>query len=158
MEQIYNRIRTITSHLELPHNLITRKICIDDYTKGILELFNKITSIDINLPRDKFEQFIQLKNKIIIVIEDLDINRVIATASLLIDEKFSKAAGHIEDVIVDEKYRNRHIGQHLIRELQSAAKEKDLYKIILNCSEKNQSFYEKLGFIRKEIQMRYDLN
>ena len=40
--------------------------------------------------------------------------------------------------------------KHLIR----IAKEKfRCYKIILDCAEKNEKFYEKCGFVKKEIQM-----
>jgi hypothetical protein len=29
------------------------------------------------------------------------------------------------------------------------------YKVILDCAEKNVGFYEKLGFVRKEVQMAH---
>lgn len=41
----------------------------------------------------------------------------------------------------------------LIDELLLASKEHGCYKVILDCSEANQPFYEKCGLIRKEVQM-----
>lgn len=64
--------------------------------------------------------------------------------------------GHIEDVVVDEKYRGKHLGKRIIEELKKIATEHGCYKTILDCAEKNVKFYEKCGFIKKETQMRYD--
>lgn len=44
----------------------------------------------------------------------------------------------------------------LVSELKRIAQEKGCYKTILDCTEKNAAFYEKCGFKRKEIQMRFD--
>jgi hypothetical protein len=41
----------------------------------------------------------------------------------------------------------------LIDELLRVSKERGCYKVILDCSEANQPFYEKCGLIRKEVQM-----
>lgn len=41
----------------------------------------------------------------------------------------------------------------IIEQLKIIAQAKKCYKVILDCNEANQGFYEKLGFKRKEIQM-----
>lgn len=41
----------------------------------------------------------------------------------------------------------------LIEALVDAAAQQGCYKVILDCSEANQAFYEKCGLIRKEVQM-----
>jgi glucosamine-phosphate N-acetyltransferase len=41
----------------------------------------------------------------------------------------------------------------LIEELTAVAKQQGCYKVILDCSESNQAFYEKCGLTRKEVQM-----
>jgi GNAT superfamily N-acetyltransferase len=43
----------------------------------------------------------------------------------------------------------------VIEQLKSIAKAQGCYKVILDCDEKNQGFYEKLGFKKKEVQMAY---
>ena len=41
----------------------------------------------------------------------------------------------------------------MIRALTRVAERLGCYKVILDCSEKNQPFYEKCGMTRKEVQM-----
>ena len=41
----------------------------------------------------------------------------------------------------------------IIEQLKVIAQAHKCYKVILDCNEKNQGFYEKLGFKKKEIQM-----
>jgi len=62
----------------------------------------------------------------------------------------------IEDVAVDKSAKGMGIGSMMIEFLKDLAVEKNCYKTILNCSKKNVGFYEKLGFYKKEIQMRWD--
>ena len=46
----------------------------------------------------------------------------------------------------------------IIEQLIEISKEKNCYKIILNTQEENISYYEKLGFIKKQLQMEIRLN
>ena len=90
------------------------------------------------------------------VIEDQASSKVIGTATCLVERKFIRGCGkaaHIEDVVVDSSYRGQKLGNRLIQALIEAAKEMGCYKVILDCSESNASFYEKCGLVRKEIQM-----
>ena len=41
----------------------------------------------------------------------------------------------------------------MINHLTNVAKENGCYKVILDCDESNEKFYEKLGYQRKNIQM-----
>lgn len=90
------------------------------------------------------------------VIEDVASSRIVGTATLFKELKFIRgcaACGHIEDVVVDSTYRGKHIGRRLLERLREEALDMGCYKIILDCSEENQPFYEKCGLVRKEIQM-----
>ncbi len=92
-----------------------------------------------------------------IVAEDDD--KVIGVASMITINKLIRSGNRvalIEDVAVDEKSRGMGVGRLLISHLQDLAVEKKCYKTILNCSKENVKFYEKLGFYKKEIQMRWD--
>lgn len=87
---------------------------------------------------------------------DLASNRIIATATLVIELKFIRSCGkcgHIEDVVVDSSYRGLGLGLQVLEALIAAAKENGCYKIILDCAESNVAFYEKCGLTRKEVQM-----
>ena len=82
--------------------------------------------------------------------------KLIGMGTLIIERKLvhgGNPVGHIEDVVIDKKYRGKSYGKKLIDFLIEKAKESGCYKIILNCEEKNAGFYEKLGFQQKNIEM-----
>lgn len=75
--------------------------------------------------------------------------KVVGMATVFIEQKFihtGSRVGHIEDVVVSSDYRKMGIGQKLILKCVEIAKDRDCYKVILDCDEKNASFYEKSGF------------
>ena len=85
---------------------------------------------------------------------------IIGMGTLLLEPKIIHNFGtvaHIEDIVVDKKYRNINIGKQIINYLIQLSKDKNAYKIILNCNEKNIEFYKKCGFYENEIEMRLDL-
>ena len=87
---------------------------------------------------------------------DSSTGKVVATATLLLELKFIRnrgICGHIEDVVVDASCRGRNLGKRIVDALLQCAKQEGCYKVILDCSESNQAFYEKCGLRRKEIQM-----
>lgn len=87
---------------------------------------------------------------------DIEKQKIIATATLLIELKFIRncgKCGHIEDVVVDSTYRGLRLGLRVVEAVMEAAKEAGCYKVILDCSENNATFYEKCGLTKKEIQM-----
>ncbi|MFA5086927.1 MAG: GNAT family N-acetyltransferase [Candidatus Paceibacterota bacterium] len=87
--------------------------------------------------------------------------KVIGTASLIETQRLIRGGaivGHIEDVVVDEKYRRRGVGTQLLQRCVDQAKDiKGCYKVILDARKKYVSFYENLGFLEKEVHMRLDL-
>lgn len=80
---------------------------------------------------------------------------VVGTGSLLVERKITgRIAGHIEDVVVLQPYRKRGTGAAIINELIDIAKQKKCYKVILNCSDRNVSFYNKFGFMKIDNGMK----
>lgn len=80
-------------------------------------------------------------------------NKIAGVASLYIIQKLSRKIGLIEDVAIEESQRGKGIGKLLVEELIKISAEHNCDKTILNTSEENVAFYEKIGFERKEIQM-----
>jgi len=80
-----------------------KNLSLDDYSKGYLELLSQLTIVG-EMSKERFEEFF-LKNKNdIYVVEDLEKNKIIGTASLFIEQKFIHGGGkvgHLEDVVVD---------------------------------------------------------
>lgn len=94
-------------------------------------------------------------------IETIDTSEtIVGIATLFIERKIihnASAVGHIEDVVVDENYRNNGIGKILIDACIEKARKIDCYKVILDCSESYVKFYQKCGFYPAGICMRLDV-
>ena len=63
---------------------------------------------------------------------------------------------NLKDKVIFISGGSRGIGLKLIEKLKEVAIDKRCYKTILNCSEDVVGFYEKCGFYKKEVQMRWD--
>lgn len=78
---------------------------------------------------------------------------------LIYNKLHSKPYGLLEDVFVDENYRNQGIGSNLIQKTIQKAQEIGCYKLIANVRferENNQRLYEKLGFKKYGYEYRID--
>ena len=134
-----------------------RKLTKNDFNNKYFDLLDQLSSTNQeNITYNKFELFInQLNNNHNIYVIEKN-NKIIASGTLLIENKiihnFGKV-GHIEDIVVDFNERGSGIGKLMINHLIEAAKNLNCYKIILNCNESNVQFYEKCGFIKKELEM-----
>jgi glucosamine-phosphate N-acetyltransferase len=81
---------------------------------------------------------------------------IVGVGTVMIENKLIRGCGrvaHIEDIVVDNDYRDMDIGHNLIDILVGIAKTKNVYKVILNCCSKNIKFYEKCGFSEDGVQM-----
>ena len=80
-------------------------------------------------------------------------DEIMGTSTLHIIEKVDRRIGLIEDVVVSKKFRGKSVASSIVKKLISISKKEGCYKIILNTDSKTESFYEKLGFAQKNIQM-----
>ncbi len=81
---------------------------------------------------------------------------IIGTGTIIVEPKIihgGKYVGHIEDVVVHPLYRNKKVASGIINKLITFVGKYNCYKIILDCNPSLQSFYEKMGFENKNIQM-----
>ena len=136
-------------------NYNIRQLLKDDYTEYI-SLINKFRPIGIDVSKEKYEEIYNeiFKNSIIFVIEYN--NKLIATAKLIIEQKFIHKLskyGYIEDVIVDENYRKQNIGKTIVQYIVDYCKSNSFFKITLSCNEKLINFYEKNNFEVYDIHM-----
>ena len=72
----------------------------------------------------------------IVVIFDVEKQRVVGSGSLVLEKKFIRqlgTAGHIEDIVISEGYRGKHLGLRMIELLKKIATENACYKVILDC-------------------------
>lgn len=145
--------------------LKTHKIRIlekSDFSKGFLDLLSQLTSTG-NVTKEAFEKaFDNLSpQKTVFVIEDKDEKGntiIIGSISIIMEQKFihsCRCVAHIEDVVIHKNFRKKGLGKALIDHGVKFAEQNNAYKCILDCSKKNIGFYNKCGFIEKEIEMAY---
>lgn len=141
--------------------LVLRPLQKGDYSKDFLKVLSGLTVVGDISKKDfekKFDQISKNPNHITYVGEKD--GKIACTASLIIEEKFThnlSRVGHIEDVVVDADKRGDGYGKQIINKLIDIAREKNCYKVILDCNDKNVKFYESVGFKRAENQMDYRL-
>ncbi len=134
-----------------------RSVRHNDYC-DVVDLYTEFTNEEYTVSKEQFEGFIDdtlTVNHRLYVIEDFE-GRVVGCATLLIEQKLihnqSKVA-HIEDVIINSKFRGLGYGKVLIKSLITKAMEADCYKVILDCEDEVRPFYESCGLREKGIQM-----
>ena len=89
----------------------------------------------------------------ILIGEDNTTHKIVLSGTLLIEKKMihnGGLVGHIEDIVVDQNYRNHGLGKSLIRQLVESGRRLNCYKVILDCSDKVIGFYEKCGLKYKD--------
>lgn len=72
--------------------------------------------------------------------------RLVGTAKLFTEIKFTDNVGHIEDVVVDEAWRHFGIGSMLVKRCVEEAVKARSYKVLLNTRDATSPFYGRLGF------------
>lgn len=126
--------------------------------KEYINLIRKFRQIDINITQDIFNKIydqIFLNSVILVYIES---NKIVGSVTLIIEQKFIynlSKIGHIEDVFVDNNYRNKGIGSKLIQKALEFSKEKGCYKVILVCNKETSNFYKYNKFEIRGLHMSY---
>ena len=101
---------------------------------------------------DMSKDFFSNKNIFCLVAKNKK-DEIMGTSTLHIIEKVDRRIGLIEDVVVSKKFRGKSVASSIIKKLISISKKEWCYKTILNTDSKTESFYEKLGFAQKNLQM-----
>jgi glucosamine-phosphate N-acetyltransferase len=81
---------------------------------------------------------------------------IIASGTIIIEPKIirgGKSVGHIEDIVTSSSYRGKGLGQDILELLIQEGREKNCYKIILDCKDNLKSYYEKMDFKESGMQM-----
>lgn len=140
---------------------LTREDLIDD-KKGLLDSLSNLTNApDMNLGQmEGILLKINNQNGHVYIAKTED-NKIIGTATLLIEQKFIHSGGkvgHLEDVAVMKEYEKNGVASKIINSLWDLAKKEGCYKVILDCENNLEPYYNKFEFIKKGILMRRDIN
>jgi len=96
-------------------------------------------------------------HKIFVAVTNDDHSWVIGTTTLLVEPKFIFAGGkvgHIEDVSVKVEYQRKGIGFKLVAHATNQAAIMGCVKTILDCSDENLAFYQKVGYSYQDNCMK----
>ena len=136
-------------------NIFELKDLVNNFTEkniiSYISVLNCLTNVYNNEDELKFliENFkdyvLSLPDNIkIFIIFEMD--DIIGSGTLVIESKiihgFGKV-GHIEDIVIDNKYQSKGYGSKLINFLIEKSKDMGCYKVVLNCDDDKVSFYEK---------------
>lgn len=136
-----------------------RELQEKDVTPEYFHLLSGLTEApvpDKNALSERILFFSQRKETYTILVAVSSNEKVVASGSLIVERKFLRnlgSVGHIEDIVVSPECRGTGLGKKIISSLLALSKDKGCYKTILACSEENEEFYKKCGFIRKELEM-----
>ena len=128
------------------------RLFVDYIKEQMIQLYRQLTTCEM-IPSNIFLYIVRSQHIFVDIDESMTIR---GTITALLEKKIIHNGGfvcHIEDVVVHEDHRSQHIGSSLIQHVIEFAKEKGCYKIILNCNDQVEPFYEKLGFKSKNKEM-----
>ena len=137
------------------NQFIFRKLEESDYHKNYLQLLSQLTQVG-HISPEEFSNILAKIQSQIWVFEDTIANKIVASASILLEQKIIHGGGivaHLEDVIVDQSYRGNQLGQKLIANIVEIARESGAYKIIADCKSELVLFYSKNGFEKRGEQI-----
>lgn len=127
-------------------------------TREILNILSVLTDTqELSIKESQIILYNQMKNNHFTYVGYLE-ETPICIGSYIVLDKLGHNGGVsalIEDVAVHPKYQDKGYGKQLIGHLKEQILKIDkIYKIFLNCSDKNVLFYEKNGFVKDGNQMK----
>jgi glucosamine-phosphate N-acetyltransferase len=127
----------------------------DEFYNKYLNLLNEFR--DTKFSKEFLLEFINsLPNNHDIFLMFDNENNIIGTITIIIERKLINNGNnvcHIEDLIINNLYKSNGYGSQILEFVNTYAREKKCYKIILNCNDNLKKFYEKNSFEFKNIQM-----
>jgi len=131
---------------------------IKDKHLSLLSELSVVSYLDTHVYLDYVKKITHIGTIIICYIdnpfsENFDI---IASGTIIIEPKLirgGKNVGHIEDIVVKSSHRGKQISKDILDMLKTIAREKDCYKVILDCNEEVKKVYNRSGFEENGIQM-----
>ncbi|UYV74805.1 GNPNAT1 [Cordylochernes scorpioides] len=144
------------------NQLLLRPLQLGDYDRGYLELLSQLTNVG-EVSREEYTERFRSMQKCkdtyyILVIEDVSLGQVVASASLIVELKFihnTGLKGKLEDVVVHQSHRGRKLGQLLVEAILVLAQDLGCYKVTLECKDAMIGFYQSVGFTKEPGNSTY---
>jgi ribosomal protein S18 acetylase RimI-like enzyme len=130
-------------------NQVNEKV-LKDMNMLVLQLSSRGYQMDIA----QLNSVIKDKNNIVTVV--LDDGHIVGMITLVIIHQVTGNKGYLEDLVIDEKYRGKGLGEKLVTEAISIARKSNIESVELK-SETHRiaanKLYQKLGFELKEANV-----
>lgn len=126
-----------------------------DYHEYV-DLINQLSKL-VEVSKEDYEDFVFIQNHKHRTFAFEQDGMIVSCITVLIESKLAGNVLHIEDVVTDSKYQGQGIASKLIDYVKDYAIKEKCYKIILDCSDTNETFYNKLGFYTAGNYMRFDI-
>ncbi|CAD2218696.1 glucosamine-phosphate N-acetyltransferase [Angomonas deanei] len=139
---------------------VTIRECVPEDWESVRGLLATLTECPPMSAEEVGEIFKIRSASNIVTVVAVSSDAIVGTASLVVEQKLirgGKCVGHIEDVVTSPSHQGKGVGRALIEHLVTLSSEKNCYKIILDCDDKNIGFYKKFGFNVCENHMRKNL-
>ncbi len=135
-------------------SIILRKVEFADMSE-VIELLQQISKFKVPEfnKRDIWKNFSNQSNvySLVALVE----KKIVGYGSLVIEKKIRGGKmGHIEDIVSHKNYKKKDIGKTIVNGLFEIAKKKGCYKVSLQCTEHNVSFYEKCNYLKSGVAMQ----
>jgi glucosamine-phosphate N-acetyltransferase len=127
-----------------------------DFERGFIETLEFLSDVSLTPDEARVIWIERMQAGIHTVVAEID-DRVVGTASLIVEKKFIHSGGlvgHIEDVAVHADFQRRGIGTQLVEHLTYLGAEIGCYKVILNALEHVVPFYARLGYRQHDAGLR----
>lgn len=155
----YERMKGSNSSIDLGDNLVLRPLRRDDYARNYMSLLSQLTEVGQvtgEIYERRFDMMRSTPNTYyIVVVEDMIKSKIVATLTLIYEQKFIRGAsarGRVEDLVVDTEYRGKKLSKLLLDAICQLAKVLGCYKISLECKDHLKRHYEQFGFISEPGQ------
>ena len=160
LKQSQNKSSLDTEYwFDLGSNLIMRPLQRDDFNKNYMTLLSQLTEIGNVTKEDYEKRFDKMKSSLdtyyINVIEDLSEKRIVASLTLVYEQKFirnTSARGRVEDVVVDTDYRGKQLSKMLLDISCQLSSLLGCYKLSLECKDPLKKLYEQFEFCAEKGQ------
>ena len=139
-------IKDITLTFKVYDELFNLYSCFGELDSNILNIERFSETINIIKNNSNHDIFLYCDNS----------QNILGAITSIIEQKIIHNGGivlHIEDFVVKKENRKTHVGNCLIEYVIDYAKKNKCYKIILDCNNKLEKYYEKYGFVKKGTYM-----
>ena len=170
-----NRLNTLSCHMNTSSkhdfskyfkhysldDILIRELEENDYNNGFIKVLGNLTKVSEVAQTDFVRTVRTIQSSpnlhLIIVAVEKKSNKIVGSGCVFVEKKIIRnlgKIGHIEDIVVDSSMRGKNLGRIIVECLTRVAfEEEKVYKVILDCSEKNVGFYNKLNYKMVQNEM-----